>query len=86
MPGALKLFNKRDVSQTTFSTHNAPLSVLMDYLEQAAKAEVWLIGICPKHVQFGEPMSPELDNAAKKLAEIIINFSESMQTNDYGNS
>ena len=55
---------------TPLSTHKIPLKVLAGIFEEAG-AEVYLLGVQPKNVSFGEEMSEELVKAKDSLVQLI---------------
>lgn len=57
-------------SEYGFNTHNASVRTVIDYLEGYA-GEIIFIGIQPKTTSFGDTISAEVDNALRRLAEII---------------
>ena len=45
-----------------FSTHNASLSLAINYLKSNLKAEIIILGIQPKSTAFGDTLSPEVNH------------------------
>ncbi|MDD5503624.1 MAG: hydrogenase maturation peptidase HycI [Candidatus Thermoplasmatota archaeon] len=71
-PGQIRRIPKEKMSVLCLTTHNLPLSVLIEYLEEIVGAgNVHLIGIQPKELRLGAPMSKEVENAAKNLVKIL---------------
>ena len=70
-PGHIELVTKDRIGGISISTHSMPLSFLMMYLEQETGAETILLGIQPKSTQFGEGLSPEIQEVAE---DIIASF------------
>ena len=75
-PGHIELIPKDRIAGITISTHRMPLSLLMTYLEQQTKGETILLGIQPKDVQFGEGLSPEIEEVARKIISSLNNLLE----------
>jgi len=69
--GAVALFEHLDVPKTLYTTHRAPLGILMQYIKTECKADVLLLGIQPKDTRIGAPMSPEVRASIDAVAELI---------------
>lgn len=65
-PGHIELITKDRISGIAISTHRMPLSFLMMYLEQETGGKTLLIGIQPKSIQFGEGLTPEIQEVVDK--------------------
>jgi hydrogenase 3 maturation protease len=70
-PGAAALLKKDELPAGGFSTHRPPLSVLIWFLEQETGAEVLLLAIQPRQVEFGAPVSPEVERTVQALAALM---------------
>ena len=55
----------------SFSTHKLALSFCGKFLEASGK-EVFLLGIVPADLEFGEGMTPEVGNAAARIRDLIL--------------
>lgn len=69
-PGEFRQIPEEKISDVSFGTHQLPLSQLTAYLKGFA-GRIIIIGIEPKTTDFGEELSPEIEEACKKLLEII---------------
>ncbi len=69
--GAVAILDGDDTTSASFSTHRMPLSILMRYLEAELDCKTTLIGISAKQTKFNSPPSPEVSNAAKKVAHVV---------------
>ncbi|MBE0478889.1 carbamoyltransferase HypF, partial [Candidatus Aerophobetes bacterium] len=67
-PGKVRLFKEVEPS-LNFSTHHLPLSFILKYLREKTKAEVFILGIQPKNIQWGSNLSLEVKSAVKGLIE-----------------
>jgi hydrogenase 3 maturation protease len=65
-PGHIELITKDRIGGIAISTHRMPLSFLMMYLEQETGGKTLLIGIQPKSIQFGEGLTPEIQEVVDK--------------------
>ncbi|MFH0839540.1 MAG: hydrogenase maturation peptidase HycI [Candidatus Omnitrophota bacterium] len=71
-PGDIGLIDAEDIGGISLSTHNLPATMLIEYLKQFLKCEVWIIGIQPKSLKFGAELSPEVKDAAELLADSLL--------------
>lgn len=55
----------------SFSTHKLPAEVLVDYFTKSLKAQVMIIGIQPKGLEFGKAPSKAVISAAKEVSRAI---------------
>lgn len=67
----IDLITKDRIGGITISTHSMPLSLLMMYLEQETLGKTVLLGIQPKSIAFGEGLTPEIHEAARKVIRIL---------------
>jgi hydrogenase 3 maturation protease len=67
-PGTIFLIDRKKISQEDVSTHRLPLSLLARYIEESIVCRVILVGIEPKEVAWGKPVSAEVKAAAARLA------------------
>lgn len=64
-PGEFRVLEGQGLRTTNlFSTHNASLSLAINYLQSNLKADIIILSIQPKNLAFGQNLSPE---AAKTL-------------------
>ncbi len=71
-PGHIKIIQKQEIKNTTISTHSLPLNYLIKYLEQDQTYQILFIGIQPKNLDLGTQLTPEIQEAIKKLKNILI--------------
>jgi hydrogenase 3 maturation protease len=69
--GHVELVTKDRIGGINISTHSMPLSFLMMYLEQETGGETILIGIQPKSIQFGEGLTPEIQEVVENTINIL---------------
>lgn len=68
-PGHIRLIGPDEISSRAMaSTHNASLTLLMDYLRHFLGCEIIVIGIQPKTLDFGKPPSGPVLQAAQCMA------------------
>ncbi len=70
-PGEARLFPPQKIGSATFSSHVVPLPLLVSMIKEAAEAKIAVLEIQPSNTEIGEELSPELQVAAKKVAEAI---------------
>lgn len=70
-PGKVKLIPPEKIAGMALSTHAMPLFMLAEILQKSIGAKVALLGVQPKTVDFGEGLTPELEKAVEKTAEVL---------------
>jgi hydrogenase 3 maturation protease len=71
-PGSIELLAPERLQQMTFCTHALPLQTIIDYVLTASPGcGITLVGIQPKHLELGRPLSPELREAASHLVTML---------------
>jgi hydrogenase 3 maturation protease len=70
-PGHHEILARHELIEVGFTTHDMPPTLLVEYLEQETGAGVYLLGVQPKSVAFGESISPPVREALDKLAATI---------------
>jgi hydrogenase 3 maturation protease len=67
-PGELRWFEPEELkSVNLYSTHNASLSLTINYLQNNLAADIIILGIQPKKIAFGEALSPEVEKTVRDL-------------------
>jgi hydrogenase maturation protease HycI len=79
-PGSIALLDKDQMAGYWPSTHRAPVSLLMDYLQRETQALIFLIGIQPRQTDFLEPMSEEVFSSAAHIAGLLSGVLEMPKT------
>jgi Ni,Fe-hydrogenase maturation factor len=51
-----------------------PAKILVDYLQKSLDCEIAIVGIQPKNVDFGKPISKVVSGAAKEVAGAIADL------------
>jgi hydrogenase 3 maturation protease len=69
-PGTYKLMSISQVQDLTFSTHNISLKRFKDFF----KMPVYLLGIQPEKINFGENISYLVKEEAEKIINIINSY------------
>jgi len=73
-PGQIGIFNPEDLEdfQVTFSTHFLSLNKFMDFMASESGTKFKLLGIQPKDLAFGNPLTPEIEEAIRKTIILLI--------------
>jgi hydrogenase 3 maturation protease len=71
-PGTMRLIPQDQIGGTSFSTHMLPLKMLTDYLVLTTGCQVFVIGIQPKTLVFGQLISEPVKAAADEFIEKLI--------------
>ncbi|MDD5583799.1 MAG: hydrogenase maturation peptidase HycI [Candidatus Omnitrophica bacterium] len=70
-PGTVVILKPEELQGISFCTHQLPMNILTDYLLKSIKCEIIIIGIQPKTLTFGRPVSRTVENAAKAVSKVI---------------
>ncbi|MFH1221111.1 MAG: hydrogenase maturation peptidase HycI [Candidatus Eisenbacteria bacterium] len=66
--GTIFAIDPKEVGGISFSTHQLPLSLMIQYLQESITCSVSIIGIQPKSLGFGAPVSQEIRKAVAQVA------------------
>jgi hydrogenase 3 maturation protease len=72
-PGQTKTIEPDKIQKTHFSTHRAPLGILIRQLKQK-KIQTQIIGIQPGDTGLGSPITAEVAKSVRELAKHIMSF------------
>ncbi|MCM8781869.1 MAG: hydrogenase 3 maturation endopeptidase HyCI, partial [Candidatus Omnitrophica bacterium] len=71
-PGEFRVIEAEDIKTANlFSTHNASISLTINYLQNNLKADIIILIIQPKNIGFGENLSPEVVGTLNKLENLF---------------
>ena len=70
-PGTIRVLEYDDIIDNSLSTHNASLKLTMDYIKAEVETKIWLVGIQPENLGFGDPISPAVTAAIEKIAAFM---------------
>ena len=74
-PGAVRLYDACKVANfPAITTHMLPLRVFCDYITQMGQTKLALLLIEPKNTEFGEGMSPELNDSAERVVKSLLSI------------
>lgn len=69
--GTIQLLEPEQIGGVSFSTHQMPLSVMLDYLKTSFTFEPIVLTIQPAHLEMGRPVTPAVRRAARTLAATL---------------
>lgn len=67
-PGEFNILENVDLKTTNlFSTHNASISLTINYLQSNLRADIMILIIQPKSIAMGDKLSPEVAETLNKI-------------------
>jgi hydrogenase 3 maturation protease len=72
-PGHIQLLEPEQIGGVSFSTHQMPLSVLLDYLKTSFEFKAVVLTIQPMQMDYDRPVTPAVRSAARRLAAALAN-------------
>ena len=71
-PGGITLIHHDVVrGSSSISTHNMPVNVLIQYLQQSVPCKVLILGIQPKSHEYNQPLTASVKKAAARAAAAL---------------
>jgi len=70
-PGSVALLEVEDLPEGPLFTHRTPLRLLAGVLRWETGADVFLLAIQPRHLEWGEAMSSEVEEATRMVSLIL---------------
>jgi hydrogenase 3 maturation protease len=71
-PGAISLIQHNFLrGGSSISTHNMPVNLLVQYIQQSVLCKVLILGIQPESHEFGRPLSAPVRRAARRAAAAL---------------
>ena len=71
-PGTITVIGSEEETGVSFSTHQLPTGIMIDYLLKFIKCRVTVIVIQPKTLTFNHPLSKEVTGAVKALSSTLL--------------
>lgn len=71
-PGEYDIFSKTDIARGGFTTHNISPTMLMEYLEKETDADIYLLGVQPQNIFFGEELSGRVKRTLDEMSGLMI--------------
>ena len=75
-PGDIILLEPENLNDKCFDSHHVPIKVLITYLKNFIKDNIYIIGIQPKHLDFNSKLSEEVSESVNLLEKIFSSISE----------
>jgi hydrogenase 3 maturation protease len=70
-PGTINVFLPEQLNSTAFSTHTLSPRLFINLVKDRIDVSVYVIGIQPAQLRFGQPLSKPVNNALNELVEIL---------------
>ncbi|MDH5173897.1 MAG: hydrogenase 3 maturation endopeptidase HyCI [Elusimicrobiota bacterium] len=70
-PGTIKIMEKGDIRNESFSTHNVSLNLVAKYLQKETSADVFLLGIQPETTELGREISRPVREGLEKVVRML---------------
>lgn len=70
--GDVRFVSPENVAGITLSTHMISLSLLARIIQDRTTANVMILGVQPKVLEFGEGLSPELEKASTRISRVLL--------------
>lgn len=71
-PGEIKIFAGEDLRSGKISTHDVSPKLLIEYLKESTRADIYILGIRPESSKLGQGLSPCAQKSLDKLVKILI--------------
>jgi len=71
-PGEIKIFSGEDLRSGKISTHDVSPKLLIEYLKESTKADIYVLGIKPQSNKLGEGLSPCVKLALNNLSKTLL--------------
>lgn len=70
-PGHYRILQPAEISKCGFTTHDMSSRMLIEFLTNETKANIFVLGVQPEHVSLGKAMSDRLTETLKEV-ELLI--------------
>lgn len=70
-PGEIAIREPEELRKKEFSTHHFSLPLMASLIQSETKAKIYIIGVQPKRIKFGEDLSSPMNIALGKLRETL---------------
>ncbi len=74
-PGEWRVVPVEDLMRSASNTHRLSLHFTIQYLREVWGGEAILIGIQPKSMRLGDPLSPEVEETVRGIADVLYSIS-----------
>jgi len=73
-PGTIKIIETEGIKNWSISTHSISLKLTFEYLKKKTKANIFLLGVQPENIKFGESISQPVSNSLDLLVRVFREF------------
>jgi len=70
-PGETKLIKGSEIGGQAISTHSLPLNIFITYIEKTLGLQVIVLGVQPRSIALGEPITPPVEATAVSIADTL---------------
>jgi len=70
----IKLISEKEIPVYGFSTHNMSPKLMIENIKSQINTKIFMLGIQPKNLEFGEEISKEINEALLRLESILIDI------------
>lgn len=70
-PGEYNIIEKSEIEASGLTTHDISPKMFIDFLDSQTSADIYMLGIQPKNISFGDEISDEVKKGIDKIAELI---------------
>ncbi|NVL93516.1 MAG: hydrogenase 3 maturation endopeptidase HyCI [Desulfobacterales bacterium] len=70
-PGEYEILKKDDIVDCGFSTHDISPRMFIEYLENQTKASIYMLGVQPKNLSFGQEIADSVKNTLAAITDLI---------------
>ena len=70
-PGEFRIMKPEEILDTCVSTHDVSLRMLVDFIMNVRECDVYLLGVQPESVRFGDAISKPVSDAIDELETAI---------------
>ena len=70
--GEFRIIPKETIKDVSCSTHNLPLSLMIDFLQRSMEVDMPFVGVQPALVSDGEEISQDVFQGLEKLAHALL--------------
>lgn len=73
-PGETRLIMPEHIAGIAISTHAMPLYILTELISEGNNVKIALLGVEPKNLNLGDRISPEIEDAIKNCANLLLDI------------
>lgn len=72
LPGQYAILEESEIVRSGFTTHDISPALFMEHLKMRTKAKIYMLGVEPRNISFGESMSKEATKALQEIEKLIL--------------